>query len=50
MKQAIAGELGNERAKKIAAKAIADYADMYGVDFAQAVLEESTQDFTVVEY
>ena len=50
MKQAIAGELGNERAEKIAAKAMADYADMYGADFAQAVLEESTQDFTVVEY
>ena len=50
MKQAIAVELGNERAERIASKAMVDYADLYGADFAQAVLEESTQDFTVVEY
>lgn len=50
MKQAIAVNLGNERAERIASKAMIDYADMYGADYAQAVLEESTQDFAVVEY
>ena len=50
MKQAIAMQLGNERAERIAAKALIDYSDMYGVDFMEAVVEESRQDFTVADY
>ncbi|MBQ5326126.1 MAG: hypothetical protein J6K80_02870, partial [Oscillospiraceae bacterium] len=50
MKQAIAMQLGNERAERIAAKALIDYSDMYGADFMEAVVEESRQDFTVADY
>ena len=50
MTQAIAKELGSDAAAKISEKAMADYTEMYGADMAQAVLAESLQDFTVVEY
>ena len=50
MKYAIAMELGNERAERVVAKALVDYSDMYGADMAQAVMEESLQDFIKADY
>lgn len=50
MKQALTAQLGEEAAEKTAAKAVSDFADMYGEEMAAAVVKESAQDFTVVEY
>ena len=50
MTQAIAKELGADAAEKIKEKALADYTVMYGKEMADAVVKESQQDFTVVEY
>ena len=50
MKQALAENLGRDRAEKIAGKALADYTRMYGRDMTEAVVKESAQDFTVVNY
>jgi len=50
MKQALAIQLGRKESEKIADKAMADFARMYGEEMAQAVLAESQQDFSVVDY
>lgn len=50
MIQAIAKELGTDAAENIKEKALADYTVMYGKEMTDAVVKESQQDFTVVEY
>lgn len=50
MKQALTAQLGAEAAEKITLKALVDFSLMYGEEMARAVIKESQQDFTVVDY
>ena len=50
LKQKISITIDSDILEKIKEKALADYAVMYGKHMADAVVKESQQDFTKVEY
>lgn len=50
MKQALAENLGQRQAQAVCDKALEDFAGMYGDDMTRAVLRESRQDFSAVDY
>lgn len=50
MKRALKENLGEKESESICNKAINDFADMYGKEMANRVLEESKQDFSIVDY
>lgn len=50
MKSALARNLGRQAAEEIREKVVSDFAGMYGEEMADALVRESKQDFSIVDY